>query len=139
MTGMVEQGDTTRARTDLSDLVRERRSELRLSLRNIEEHPGNRDNDGKPIVKRGWLERFEKGEAASAPPVSTLKALATALDLPLGRVKDAAGAQFLDLDTVWSESGEARAIVERLERYTPEQREQLFRLLETFDQSPRSS
>lgn len=131
---MVEQDETQAARrTHLSDLVRERRAELRLSLRAVEEHPGNRDADGRPLIKRGWLDRLEKCLPVIPPQVPELTALAAALSLPLGRLQDAAGAQFLGIDVVWSTSGEARALVEHAERLTPAQREQLARLLAAFE------
>ncbi|PJN38954.1 transcriptional regulator [Streptomyces sp. CB02959] len=133
MTTMVEEDDRQAARTQLSDLVRERRAELRMSLRAVEEHPQNRDADERPIIKRGWLDRLEKRQPVIPPQVPELTALASALSLPLGRLQDAAGAQFLGIDTVWSTSGEARALVQHAENLTPAQREQLARLLATFE------
>lgn len=133
---MVEQ-DETRARTHLSDLVRDRRAELRLALRHIEERTTDPDT-GEVLIKRGWLQRLEKNEPGVIPPrLPELEALARALELPLGRVQDAAGAQFMGIDSVWSESGEVRALARQLERYTPEQRQQLARLIEAFESSPR--
>ncbi|MFG2225338.1 XRE family transcriptional regulator [Streptomyces sp. NPDC048644] len=134
MAMMSERDDT---RTHLSDLVRHRRADLRLSLRGVEEHSGNLGPDGRPIIKRGWLDRLEKGEPVIPPQLPELRALADVLSVSLGRLQDAAGAQFLGIDSVWSQSGEARALVEHAERMTPEQREQLARLLATFDGSSR--
>ncbi|KAA6221765.1 XRE family transcriptional regulator [Streptomyces albofaciens JCM 4342] len=136
MTTMVEQDDTY-TRTDLSDLVRNRRAELRMSLRAVEEHPGNVGPDGKPVIKRGWLDRLEKRKPVIPPQVPELTALSAVLDLPLGRLQDAAGAQFLGITSVWSESGEARALIAHAERLTPEQRDQLARLLAAFESAPR--
>lgn len=134
MTVMVEQDDTQAgARTHLSDLVRERRAELRLSLRAVEEHPANCGADGRPIIKRGWLDRLEKALPVIPPQVPELTALAGTLNMALGRLQDAAGAQFLGIDTEWSESGEARALVRHAENLSPAQREQLARLLSTFE------
>lgn len=134
---MVEQDDSTYTRTDLSDLVRNRRAALRLSLRAVEEHPGNAGEDGKPIIKRGWLDRLEKRKSVIPPQVPELTALSAALDLPLGRLQDAAGAQFLGITSVWSDSGEARALVAHAERLTPEQRDQLARFIAAFESGPR--
>lgn len=134
MTIMVEQDVTPNTRTHLSDLVRKRREELRLSLREMEA----RTVPGKstiPVIKKSWIHRLEKGLPVTPPQLPELKALARALELPLGRLQDAAGAQFLGIDTVWSSSGEARALIEHAERMTPAQREQLARLLATFEQS----
>lgn len=118
------------ARTDLSDLARERRAELRLSLRAVQDRAV--DKSGVPLVKYSWLDRLEKGLPVVPPNLHQLQALAGALELPLGRLQDAAGAQFFGIEATWSHSGEARALVERATRMTPEQREQLMRLLDTF-------
>ncbi|MER6103641.1 XRE family transcriptional regulator [Streptomyces sp. NPDC001832] len=120
------------ARTDLSDLVRTRRAELRLSLRRAEELGGADPETGKSWIKYSWIDRLEKGEAVVPPTLDQLKSFARALDLPFGRLQDAAGAQFFGIDTVWHKSGQARALVERADRMTPEQLDQLMRLLDTF-------
>ncbi|MFI9200220.1 XRE family transcriptional regulator [Streptomyces sp. NPDC053048] len=137
MTTMVEQDETTPAeRTHLSDLVRHRRAELRLSLRALEARTIAPEG-GEPVVKFGWINRLEKHLPVNPPQLPELQALARALELPLGRLQDAAGAQFLGIDTVWSASGEARALVEQVEKFTPKQREQLAKLLAAFESSPR--
>ncbi|MGW1463892.1 XRE family transcriptional regulator [Streptomyces sp. NPDC002308] len=119
-------------RTDLSDLVRGRRADLGLSLRRVEALGGLDPADGKPLIKYSWISRLEAGESVIPPQLPQLQALATALQLPLGKVQDAAGAQFFGIDVVWHSSGEARALVERADRMTSEQREQLMRLLDSF-------
>lgn len=118
-------------RTDLSDLVRDRRAKLGLSLRGVESRTID-PSTGEPICKYSWINKLEKLLAVVAPSYPQLVALARALELPLGKVQDAAGAQFFGIDTVWSASGEARALVARADRLTSEQREQLLRLIETF-------
>ncbi|MEU5426929.1 XRE family transcriptional regulator [Streptomyces olivoreticuli] len=136
MTTMVEQGNTMHeGRWHLSDLVKERRAELRLSLKAIQDRTAG--PDGEAVVKKGWVHRLETRQPVIPPQIPDLKALARALELPFGRLQDAAGAQFLGIDTVWTASGEARALVEQVERYTPEQREQLARLLVAFESAPR--
>lgn len=122
---------TTARRNDLSRLVRERRAELRLSLRATAERTADPDT-GEPVVKYGWLNLLEKEQDVTAPSLPQLKALAAALDIPFGRAQDAAGSQFLGIDSVWSASGEARALVDRADRLTPEQRDQLMRLIDSF-------
>ncbi|MFF5891219.1 XRE family transcriptional regulator [Streptomyces globisporus] len=119
------------ARTDLSDLVRARRQELRLSLRAVQDRTVEPDT-GDPLLKYSWIDRLEKGQPVIPPQYPQLKALAAALELSLGQVQDAAGAQFFGIDTVWSESHEARALVRRADRMTPEQLEQLRRLIDAI-------
>ncbi|MFC5144227.1 XRE family transcriptional regulator [Streptomyces aureoversilis] len=137
MTTMVEQDETTHEeRWDLSDLVKDRRAELRLSLKALESR--TTDTAGAPVIKLGVLHRLETRQPTIPFRVPELKALARALELPFGRLQDAAGAQFLGIDSTWSASGEARALVEQVARYTPKQREQLARLLDAFESSPRS-
>lgn len=129
---MTRQDDvTTYASTDFSDLVKARRAELRLSLREVEERTKGPDG-GEAVVKRGWLDNLEKGKRVIAPQVPQLEALSVALQLTLGRLQDAAGRQFFGIETVWSESGEARALLARTERMSPEQRDQLMRFLDTI-------
>ena len=118
-------------RNDLSDLVRERRAKLDLSLRGLEARTVNPET-GEPLCRYSWINKLEKLQAIVPPSYPQLVALAEALELPLGKVQDAAGAQFFGIDTVWSASGEARALAARADRMTPEQREQLLRLIETF-------
>ncbi|MEU7044987.1 XRE family transcriptional regulator [Streptomyces varsoviensis] len=137
MTIMIEQDDTPGARTHLSDLVRERRAELRLSLRAVEERAIS-PKTGEPIIKRGWLQRLEKAQPVIPPQLPELEALSRALELPLARLQDAAGAQFLGIESEWSTTGEARALVRHAERLSPEQRQQLARLLETFEGGSRA-
>lgn len=128
--------DTTEERTEprrnnLSRLVRERRAEKRLSLRAVADRtacPGG----GEPVVKYGWLNNLEKERDVTPPSLAQLRALAGALEVPFGRVQDAAGSQFFGIDSVWNASGEARAFVERADRLTPEQRDQLMRLIDTI-------
>lgn len=134
MTVMVEDNSASApARTELSDLLRVRRAELRLSLRQAEERTGLRE-DGTPFIRKGTLDNLEKAEPRMAwtPRLPELQALARAYELPLGRVQDAAGAQFMGIDSVWDVSGEARALIKDAEKLTPRQREQLAKLIEAF-------
>jgi hypothetical protein len=118
-------------RRDLSQIAHTRRLELRLSLRAVETRTID-PSTGEPLVKYGWLNRLEKGERVTPPQLPELSALADALELPLEKLQDAAAAQFFGMQTVWSASGEARAFIAQTERLTPQQREQLRRLLDTF-------
>lgn len=119
------------ARTDLSDLVRARRQELRLSLRAVQDRTVDPDT-GDPLIKYSWIDRLEKGQPVIPPQYLQLRALAAALELPIGRIQDAAGAQFFGIDVVWSESSDARALVRRADRMSPEQLEQLRRLIDAI-------
>lgn len=118
-------------RTQLADLVRERKTQLGLSYERL----ASRCVDpvtGERTVTSSWLHRLATGLTVQPPSLPDLRGMAAGLDVPLGRVQDAAGAQFFGIDVVWSASGDARALVERADRMTPEQREQLMRLLDTF-------
>lgn len=127
---MVED-NTARARTHLSDLVRERRAELRLSLRQVEERAGLGD-DGRPLIKRGTLQNLENAEPRMSwtPRLPELQALARALELPLAQLQDAAGSQFMGIDPV--DSGAGRAWVRGADKLTPFQRDQIERLIAAF-------
>ncbi|MDK1473691.1 hypothetical protein QNO07_09685 [Streptomyces sp. 549] len=126
-TTMAEQ--TAPPNTALSDLIASRRQEQRLSLRTVQDRTIHPDT-GEPVIKYGRLNKLEKNSPGITPPtLEELEALAGALALPLGRLQDAAGAQFLGIETVWSESGEMRTWVELGERLSPTQRDAIFRLM----------
>lgn len=119
------------ARTQLADLVRARKDRLRLSYDKLAEACID-PVIGKQSVKSSWLHRLATYQAVLPPDLSQLRGMAVGLKVSLGRVQDAAGAQFFGIDVVWSESSESRALVRRADRMTTEQREQLMRLLDTF-------
>lgn len=128
---MAEQG----TRTHLSDLVRDRKAVLGLSFERLAQRAIDPET-GERTVKSSWLHRLANYMPVIPPALPQLQGLAAALGVPLETVQDAAGAQFLGIDTVWSASGEARAMVARAERMTPEQREQLMRFLDTVVDGP---
>ncbi|GAA2509824.1 hypothetical protein GCM10010406_52820 [Streptomyces thermolineatus] len=78
---------------DLSRLVRERRAELRYSLRAVSDRMIG--PDGAPVRKHSWVESLEKNKLVIPPAYDDVAAIAQALDLPLRQVQDAAAAQFL--------------------------------------------
>ncbi|MBT2508875.1 helix-turn-helix domain-containing protein [Streptomyces sp. ISL-98] len=119
------------ARTQLTDLVRERKAALGLSYERLAKRCVDPETGEMP-VKSSWLHRLVTGLPVISPDLSQLQALAAGLDVPLGRIQDAAGAQFFGIDVVPARSGEVRALVERADRMSPEQLEQLLRLLDTF-------
>lgn len=116
-------------RTQFADLIRQRRAALGLSLKDFAANAIDLVS-GEQVVTYSWLHRLEKGEPVIPPQLPELRGLARAAQVDLEVLQDAAGQQFHGVDPVWSESGEAKAYVRRLEAMTPEQREQLFRFLD---------
>lgn len=101
----------TSGRTDLSDMVRERRAELGMSLEEAAARavdPGS----GEHVVDVGWLERLERGELdpSEFPEYPQLDALTDALHLDPGLVQGAAGIQFMEVHHTWSKDGQVRGI-----------------------------
>lgn len=117
--------------TDLTDLVRDRKADLGLSYERLAKHCID-PKTGEQTVKYSWLHRLATGQPVIAPDLSQLRGLAEGMKVPLGRVQDAAAAQFFGIQAVWSDSGDARALVQQAEQLTPEQREAVRRLMETL-------
>ncbi|MFM9473990.1 hypothetical protein ACKI1J_15770 [Streptomyces scabiei] len=103
---------TPSVRTDLSDLVRVRRATAGLSLEAVAAATVN-PSDGERLVEVDWLDRLERAALSpdEYPEYPQLDALVNVLDLDPGEVQEAAGAQFMDVHTVWSEDGQVRAVV----------------------------
>ncbi|MDX3170070.1 helix-turn-helix transcriptional regulator [Streptomyces scabiei] len=99
-------------RTDLSDLLRARRTEAGLSLEAVAAATVD-PRRGERLVEADWLDRLERAalDPSEHPEYPQLEALANVLDLDPGEVQEAAGAQFMDVHTVWSEDGQVRAVV----------------------------
>ncbi len=137
---MVEQEATHDARTDLSDLVRDRRAELRLSLRALAQRTADPET-GVPVIKPSTLENLEKNSPRMTwvPRVPELKALARALECPLARVRDAAGAQFFGIDSLRDQSGEVKAMVAHAESLSPEDQAKVAAIVEAYARQSRSS
>ncbi|NUP19896.1 MAG: XRE family transcriptional regulator [Streptomyces sp.] len=117
--------DGTRERTDLSDLAADRMEELGLSLRRLEALCIDPEAEGgtsgaEPLWKRGTLENLVKRRPIKAPDIAQLRALAAGLDVHISVVQEAAGAQFLGIDTVWSQDKHARAFVRGFREMSPE-------------------
>jgi transcriptional regulator with XRE-family HTH domain len=98
-------------RTDLSDLVRVRRATAGLSLEAVA--AATATGSGERLIEVDWLDRLERAALSpdEYPEYPQLDALANVLDLDPGDVQEAAGAQFMDVHTVWSEDGQVRAVV----------------------------
>lgn len=121
-------------RTQLGDLIRTRRAELKESLDTFA--PKAVDPATGTRVKRGWIYRLERGENVTPPVYEELCALAAAARLPVERLQDAAGAQFHGVDPLRSGSGEATAYVRKLDQLPVEQRDRLLRLIDTLIPPP---
>lgn len=120
----------TEQRTDFSDLIRGRRAELGVSLRTLAARCVDPETGEEP--GHAWISKVEHGKPVDTPRPATLRALHVGLQLPLRTVKEAAAAQFLDLDVVWSADHTTRAIVNRLSDLTAEERAQIAAITETF-------
>jgi transcriptional regulator with XRE-family HTH domain len=122
------------ARTQLSELVRNRRTELRLTVRELADRSYDEDTDTQ--VRPSWLNKVERGaEDLGAPKEGQLRALAAGLALPLRLLQDAAAAQFFGVETVRDEDTEARAMLLQIEGMTPEDRAKVRALLDAWGPS----
>lgn len=127
---MAEQGQ----RTDFADLVRERRAELGISLRELEARAI--DPESGEQAKFGWISKLELGKSVTPPSEGLLVAFAVGLSLPLQTVQEAAAAQFFGLVTpVWSEDHTTRVLVARIGEMDAEARKQFADIAETFARS----
>ncbi|GHB39011.1 hypothetical protein GCM10010397_06110 [Streptomyces spinoverrucosus] len=99
--------------TDLSDLVRVRRAEMGMSLEAVAAatvDPGS----GERLVEADWLDRLERAalDPSEYPEYPQLDALVAVLHLDPAEVQDAAGAQFTNVHTVWSDDDQVRGLAE---------------------------
>ena len=127
-----EMASTPEQRTQLSDLIRSRRAELKESLdtfaaKAVDPVSGVR-------VTRGWIYRLETGQKITPPVYEELCALRAAAQLPIERIQDAAGAQFHGVDPLrgGAGTGEAVAYVRKLDSLPADQRERLLHLIDTM-------
>ncbi|MFD4738669.1 hypothetical protein ACWCYZ_16900 [Streptomyces virginiae] len=118
-------------RAQLRELVRDRKAALGLSYERLAARCLDPET-GEQAVKSSWLHRLATDLPVQIPDYPMLRGLAVGLDVPLGRVQDAAGAEFFGMDVAWSASGEARAVVQGLDALTPTQREQIQRLIDSI-------
>ncbi|MFG2372618.1 XRE family transcriptional regulator [Streptomyces sp. NPDC048504] len=119
-------------RSDFTDLVRDRRAELGISLRDLEERS---IDPGPPPTqaKFGWLSKVERGKPIDTPPLPLLRALSIGLRLPLPVLQEAVASQFLGMTApVWSHDRSTRILAARIEEMTAEERRQLAEIAETF-------
>jgi transcriptional regulator with XRE-family HTH domain len=105
--------ETPSGRTDLSDMVRARRLDAGLSLDDVASRAAD-PASGEHVVDATWLDRLERAalDPSEYPEYPQLDALIDVLNLDPGLVQEAAGVQFMDIHTVWSDDGQVRAIVQ---------------------------
>ncbi|MGJ5898587.1 hypothetical protein ACSCBZ_42615 [Streptomyces niveiscabiei] len=116
----------------LTSLLRGRREELGKGIDWVTRHAVDPvTGDG---MKKGRLWRLEGREdgGITPPNAAELRAIAAGYQLPLERLQDAAGSQFHGRDPLRTGTGEAVAYVRKLDLLTDEQRENLFRLIDSM-------
>lgn len=128
MTPLVDQEPTQR--TDLADLVRERRAELGLSYERLGERCVDPETGTR--VPHSWLHRLETGRPVTIPQLPQLRAMAAGLALPLGQIQDAVGAQFLGLETV-NPSATVRLLMRHVEGLTEDDVATLLEIAEALN------
>jgi transcriptional regulator with XRE-family HTH domain len=123
-------------RTDLSDLVRTRRAELRLSLRTLAERTIDPEDDGpqpQPQWKYGRLGKLEKASPDVLPPTrAQLRGLAAGLGLAPDVVMEAHKAQFVGIRTHWDPTGEIGAMTHGITQLNETNRAIIADLIETM-------
>ncbi|MER7930533.1 XRE family transcriptional regulator [Streptomyces sp. NPDC096057] len=129
---MTDEGTTSR--TDLSDLLRDRKAELDMSLRELVEACVDPENpDGGPLIRRTTLDGLLKAdEAVKAPTVPVMRALAAGFRLPFGLIQEAAGAQYLGIDTVWTQDRKVRTLIHGFEEMDPADQDRVMALMESW-------
>ncbi|WP_031514761.1 hypothetical protein [Streptomyces sp. NRRL F-5123] len=130
MITMAAQGASTR----LSDLVADRRAELRLSLVKLAERCIDPET-GVQEWKVGRLHRLERREAMEAITVEQIRALAAGLQCAVREVQDAAGEQFFGVETVEVEDPHAervRILARRASDLSSEDLERLITIAQSF-------
>jgi hypothetical protein len=111
--------------------VRQRKEELGLSFRALAEacvDPARPESG--PVWGRTTLDTLSKGGQVKAPGLHELRALAAGLELSLDDVREAAGRQFLGVDTLWTGDRKVRAFVRGFEELSPEDQAKVWALLE---------
>jgi transcriptional regulator with XRE-family HTH domain len=124
------------ASTRLSDLVADRRAELRLSLARLADRCIDPET-GVQEWKIGRLLRLEKRQPMELITAEQIRALAAGLDLPVREVQDAAGEQFHGVETTdLDASGKVKALTNRAWSLAPEDLDRLLAIAETFPINP---
>lgn len=123
--------DREPARTDFTDLVRARMADLNFGSRTLAAACIDpEDPDAGPLWTRSTLDNLLNGRRIKPPEFPQLRALAVGLQVHITVVQEAAGAQFLGIDSVWSQDGKARALVLGFREMTPEDQAKVLALIE---------
>jgi hypothetical protein len=121
---------------DLSVMVLEARLAAGLSLEDVARLTASAP--GAPAaLDVGWLGRLEETALVpdEFPEYPQLDALAYALHLDPARVQEAAGVQFMNVHSVWSEDGQSRAV--GVGPLSAEDRQKLQVLMRKYRRAPR--
>ncbi len=121
---------------DLSAMMLEARLAAGLSLEDVARLTAAAP--GTPAaLDVGWLGRLEGAALApdEFPEFPQLDALAYALNLDPSRVQEAAGVQFMNVHSVWSDDGQSRAV--GVGPVSPEDHQKLQALLRMYRRAPR--
>jgi hypothetical protein len=123
--------DRKPARTDFTDLVRTRMTELNLGSRTLAAACIDpEDPDAGPLWTRSTIDNLLKGRRIKPPEFPQLRALAAGLQVHITLVQETAGSQFLGIDSVWSQDGKARALVIGFREMAPEDQAKVLALIE---------
>lgn len=121
---------------DLSAMVLEARLTAGLNLEDVARLTA--EAPGAPAgLDVGWLSRLEEAALTpdEFPEYPQLDALAYALHLDPARVQEAAGVQFMNVHSVWSDDGQSRAI--GVGPVSEEDRQKLQVLMQMYRRAPR--
>jgi transcriptional regulator with XRE-family HTH domain len=121
---------------DLSAMVLEARLAAGLSLEDVTRLTA--EAPGAPAgLDEGWLSRLENASLTpdEFPEYPQLDALAYALHLDPARVQEAAGVQFRNVHSVWSDDGQSRAMV--VGEVSAEDRRKLEALMRMYRRAPK--
>ncbi|MDT7847255.1 helix-turn-helix domain-containing protein [Streptomyces justiciae] len=131
--------EKTVRRSELSDLLRDRKGELGMSLRALADACVDPENpEAGPQYKRTTLDGLMKNVVGVQPPtLPQLRALAEAFRLPLGLIQEAAGAQFFGIDTVWAQDGKVRAIVYQVQELDADDQDRVMALMQSWQKLKR--
>ncbi|MFF4363456.1 XRE family transcriptional regulator [Streptomyces sp. NPDC001604] len=134
VTGMAAAGETEQhVETQLADLVRSRRAELRLSLRGLAAECVDPLTGKSGLIGYNWVDRLEKQLSVTPPQLPELRALAAGLDLALPLVQAASAAQFMGITSRPGRSPETRAMLAYLEEMSEAERRQVLAIVEAYD------
>lgn len=123
--------DATGQRTQLRDIVVQRKEELGLGYERLAARCVDPES-GEQAVKSSWLHRLATGKTTEAPDPEMLRGMAAGLGVPVGELQDAASAQYFGSAKVFSESAQAQAFLEDADRLTPGQREAIQALMRSL-------